>query len=324
MINKKFDYEFSYSMIKPKYWLTWFLIILALLLSKIPAKLRDPILCALAYCGSNLSNKGRRRAEINLKLCMPLLTHTQRVKIINKMYVTGLQSLINLAELAYNQEKFKKRVIWHDKDIITNLRDTQQNILFIIPHGVSIDLPAMLLASEGYKIAIIIKKQKNEVVNYFWNYLRSRFGGRIHVRENGIKPFLNSLRDGYYGYYLPDQDHGEKQSLFVDFFSTYKATVPAIGKIMRICNVRSVPLFPVYDSKNHQLHIFVKPPMDDLLNADELTQARRMNEVVEYFINRHPEQYNWTLKFLKTRKNGEKEPYGYSKIHAHNEKYHDK
>ncbi|WP_445666978.1 LpxL/LpxP family acyltransferase, partial [Klebsiella pneumoniae] len=37
----------------------------------------------------------------------------------------------------------------------------------------------------------------------------------------------------------------------------------------------------------------VRPPMDDLLDADDTTIARRMNEEVEVFVKPHTEQYTW-------------------------------
>ncbi len=145
--------------------------------------------------------------------------------------------------------------------------------------------------------------------DYVWNTVRRRFGGRMHARNDGIKPFIQSVRQGYWGYYLPDQDHGAEHSEFVDFFATYKATLPAIGRLMKVCRARVVPLFPVYDSKTHRLTVLVRPPMDDLLDADDTTIARRMNEEVEVFVKPHTEQYTWILKLLKTRKPGEIEPY---------------
>lgn len=78
---------------------------------------------------------------------------------------------------------------------------------------------------------------------------------------------------------------------------------------MKVCRARVVPLFPSYDSKTHCLDIYLRPPMDDLPDSDDASQARRLNEEVEVFVRPHPEQYTWILKLLKTRKPGEKEPY---------------
>ncbi len=171
-----------------------------------------------------------------------------------------------------------------------------------MPHGWGVDIPAMLMASQGQKMAAMFHNQGNKIYDFVWNTVRRRFGGRLHARNDGIKPFIQSVRQGYWGYYLPDQDHGPEHSEFVDFFATYKATLPAIGRLMKVCRARVIPLFPAYDGKTHRLSIEVRPPMDDLLTADDHTIARRMNEEVEVLVGPHKEQYTWILKLLKTRK----------------------
>ena len=115
---------------------------------------------------------------------------------------------------------------------------------------------------------------------------------------------------GYWGYYLPDQDHGPEYSEFADFFATYKATLPIIGRLMNISQAMIIPLFPVYDEKKHLLTIEIRPPMDACIaSADNKMIARQMNKTVEILVGPHPEQYVWVLKLLKTRKSNEADPY---------------
>lgn len=54
-------------------------------------------------------------------------------------------------------------------------------------------------------MAAMFHNQGNPVFDYVWNTVRRRFGGRLHARNDGIKPFIQSVRQGYWGYYLPDQ-----------------------------------------------------------------------------------------------------------------------
>lgn len=93
---------------------------------------------------------------------------------------------------------------------------------FLVPHGWGVDIPAMLMASQGQKMAAMFHNQGNPVFDYVWNTVRRRFGGRLHARNDGIKPFIQSVRQGYWGYYLPDQDHGPEHSEFVDFLLPIK------------------------------------------------------------------------------------------------------
>ncbi|WP_130835240.1 lauroyl-Kdo(2)-lipid IV(A) myristoyltransferase [[Erwinia] mediterraneensis] len=308
--NSEFIPVFQTSFLRPKYWGNWLALGALAGMACLPASVRDPLLGGLGKMAGKLAKGARRRARINLFYCMPECSEAEREAIIDRMFATAPQAIAMMAELGMRDpQRILQHVDWHGREIIDQMRAEEQNVILLVPHGWGIDIPAMLLAAEGQKMAAMFHHQSDPLMDYVWNRARRRFGGRLHARNDGIKPFISSMRQGYWGYYLPDEDHGAEQSEFVDFFATYKATLPAIGRLMKVCRARVVPLFPVYNSDTHRLEIYIHPPMDDLLEADNNTQARRMNEEVEAFVRPHPEQYTWILKLLKTRKVGDIEPY---------------
>ncbi|HHH3814561.1 TPA: lauroyl-Kdo(2)-lipid IV(A) myristoyltransferase [Escherichia coli] len=309
--KSEFIPEFKENYLSPVYWSTWFLLGMIAGISMFPPSFRDPVLAKIGRWAGRLSKKARRRATINLSLCFPEKSDTEREIIVDKMFVTALQSIVMMAELAIRgPEKFQKRVFWKGLEILEEIRHNNRNVIFLVPHGWSVDIPAMLLAAQGKKMAAMFHQQRNPVIDYVWNSVRRKFGGRLHAREDGIKPFIQSVRQGYWGYYLPDQDHGPEYSEFADFFATYKATLPIIGRLMNISQAMIIPLFPVYDEKKHLLTIEIRPPMDACIaSADNKTIARQMNKTVEILVGPHPEQYVWVLKLLKTRKSNEADPY---------------
>ncbi|EMQ8066256.1 lauroyl-Kdo(2)-lipid IV(A) myristoyltransferase, partial [Shigella boydii] len=309
--KSEFIPEFKKNYLSPVYWSTWFLLGMIAGISMFPPSFRDPVLAKIGRWAGRLSKKARRRATINLSLCFPEKSDTEREIIVDKMFATALQSIVMMAELAIRgPEKFQKRVFWKGLEILEEIRYNNRNVIFLVPHGWSVDIPAMLLAAQGEKMAAMFHQQRNPVIDYVWNSVRRKFGGRLHSREDGIKPFIQSVRQGYWGYYLPDQDHGPEYSEFADFFATYKATLPIIGRLMNISQAMIIPLFPVYDEKKHFLTIEVRPPMDACIaSADNKMIARQMNKTVEILVGSHPEQYIWVLKLLKTRKSNEADPY---------------
>ncbi|ELT9797884.1 lauroyl-Kdo(2)-lipid IV(A) myristoyltransferase [Escherichia coli] len=309
--KSEFIPEFKKNYLSPVYWSTWFLLGMIAGISMFPPLFRDPVLAKIGRWAGRLSKKARRRATINLSLCFPEKSDTEREIIVDKMFATALQSIVLMAELAIRgPEKFQKRVFWKGLGILEEIRHNNRNVIFLVPHGWSVDIPAMLLAAQGKKMAAMFHQQRNPVIDYVWNSVRRKFGGRLHAREDGIKPFIQSVRQGYWGYYLPDQDHGPEYSEFADFFATYKATLPIIGRLMNISQAMIIPLFPVYDEKKHLLTIEIRPPMDACIaSADNKTIARQMNKTVEILVGPHPEQYVWVLKLLKTRKSNEADPY---------------
>ena len=303
--------QFQKAFYHPRYWGVWLGVGAMAAMAYVPAKIRDPILGGIGRLAGKFAKGARRRAQINLLYCLPELSEARREEIIDDMFAAAPQSMVMMAELACrgNPQKLLSRVQWHDRQIIDHLKAQGRNIIFLVPHGWAVDIPAMLLAAEGQPMAAMFHNQKNPLTDYLWNAVRRRFGGRMHARNDGIKPFISSVRQGYWGYYLPDQDHGAEHSEFVDFFATYKATLPAVGRLMKVCRAEIVPLFPSYNGSEHRLDIYVRPPMYDLATADDAAIARRMNEEVEVLVGPNPEQYTWILKLLKTRKPGEKEPY---------------
>lgn len=309
--KSEFIPEFKKNYLSPVYWSTWFLLGMIAGISMFPPSFRDPVLAKIGRWAGRLSKKARRRATINLSLCFPEKSDTEREIIVDKMFATALQSIVMMAELAIRgPEKFQKRVFWKGLEILEEIRHNNRNVIFLVPHGWSVDIPAMLLAAQGKKMAAMFHQQRNPVIDYVWNSVRRKFGGRLHAREDGIKPFIQSVRQGYWGYYLPDQDHGPEYSEFADFFATYKATLPIIRRLMNISQAMIIPLFPVYDEKKHLLTIEIRPPMDACIaSADNKMIARQMNKTVEILVGPHPEQYVWVLKLLKTRKLNEADPY---------------
>lgn len=308
--NSEFIPIFKRSFLKPKHWGTWLAIGACAAMALIPAKLRDPLLGTLGRKVGKLAKSARRRAQINLLYCFPELSEAQREAIVDRMFATAPQTIVFMAELALrNPAKMGQRIQWQGREVFDRLRAEKENVILLVPHGWGVDIPAMLLAHEGEKVAAMFNHQSDPVIDYVWNSVRLRYNGRLHARDNGIKPFISSIRKGFCGYYLPDQDHGPEHSEFVDFFATYKATLPALGRLMKVSRARVIPLFPVYNSETHGVTMIFGQPMDDLVEADDITLARRMNEEVEKFVAPHPEQYAWILKLLKTRKDGDIEPY---------------
>lgn len=308
--NIEFIPKFERSFLYPKHWGTWLGIGAMIAMAYLPLRCRDRLLGGMGYVSGKLAFTARRRARINLWMCFPDMEEARREAIIDAMFACAGQSMVLMTELAVRGPKrIEKQTRWHGQEIIQAAQQQGKNIIFLVPHGWAVDIPAMLMAATGQPMAAMFHNQHNKLVDYIWNVARRRFGGRMHARNDGIKPFISSVRQGYWGYYLPDQDHGRKFSEFVDFFATYKATLPAIGRLMKVCRAQIIPLFPVYNGKTSQLDIYIRPPMDDIADQSDSYIARRMNEEVEQLMGPYPEQYTWILKLLKTRKRGDIRPY---------------
>ena len=68
-------------------------------------------------------------------------------------------------------------------EIIDEMRRNDEKVIFLVPHGWGVDIPAMLMASQGQKMAAMFHNQGNKIYDFVWNTVRRRFGGRLHARN---------------------------------------------------------------------------------------------------------------------------------------------
>lgn len=248
--------------------------------------------------------KQYHRAKVNLDYCFPGWSEEQKTTVIKQMFITVSQVMLGIGEIALCSRKhLRARSRIEGFEYIKAAREAGQNIILLVPHTWAIDASGIILHTQGIPMTAMYNPHRNPLVDYLWNNARARFGGKMQARQNGIKPFLNRVRAGEMGYYLPDEDYGEKFSVYADFFATYKATLPGLNKMAKIAQAVVIPMFACYSAQEGKYILKIKPPMP--LSNDDVQMARNMNTVIEEYVREAPEQYVWILRLLKTRKDGE-------------------
>ncbi|MFA0415187.1 lauroyl-Kdo(2)-lipid IV(A) myristoyltransferase [Vibrio renipiscarius] len=303
--EKAYNPTFEWHFLAPKYWPTWLLVLLSIPIALLPLKIRHSASCVLAKYLTK-SRKGTiLNAWVNLKLCFPNKTDQEREAILYHTLVTagvfmsgfGLLTLRGKAWLHGN-------CTINGLEHISNTQAENQQAILLVPHTWAIDIPAILLASMEMPVSAMAKKQKNEVLDWLMHRQRVQYGGRVYERSGGVKPFIKSVRDGYLGYYLPDQDHGPEHSIFVDFFATTKATLPGLGKLSKVCRAKIIPVYAMIDANTGHYIVNIEPPFDNFPTESEELDARAMNGFIEKSAGKNPEQYMWILRLLKTQPDG--------------------
>ena len=299
-----YEAHFSWSYLKPQYWGIWFGIFFLLLLAFVPFRLRDKLAGKLGVWIGHKAKKQRTRAQTNLQYCFPHWTEQQREQVIDKMFAVVAQVMFGIGEIAIRSKKhLQKRSEFIGLEHIEQAKAEGNNIILMVPHGWAIDASGIILHTQGMPMTSMYNPHRNPLVDWLWTITRQRFGGKMHARQNGIKPFLNHVRKGEMGYYLPDEDFGAEQSVFVDFFGTYKATLPGLNKMAKLSKAVVIPMFPRYNAEAGKYEMEIHPAMN--LSDDPEQSARAMNEEIESFVTPAPEQYVWILQLLRTRKDGE-------------------
>ena len=303
-----YEHQFLKSFLLPKYWGVWLGVLFLVLFAYVPFRVRDKL---AAWLGKRVyhylkkrNKKQYHRALVNLRYCFPNWSEAKREETIEAMFVTVAQTMLGIGEIALRSVKhLQQRSEFSGLAHLTQAKAEGKNIILLVPHTWSIDASGIVLHTYGMPMVSMYNPHRNALVDWLWNTTRERFGGKMHTRQNGIKPFLNDVRQGNMGYFLPDEDFGEALSVYADFFATEKATLPGLNKMAKVAKAEVIPMFATYDAEKGKYVMEILPPIH--FDGTEQQSARAMNEVVEYFVEKDPKQYVWILRLLKTRRDGE-------------------
>jgi KDO2-lipid IV(A) lauroyltransferase len=292
----------------PRYWPSWVWLFLWRLMALLPLALSRAVGAALGLLMMATNEKRRKIARINLEMCFPKLSLRERERLLRRHFIVSGQSYFDLAYLAWASERRILR-----KTHIRGLEQYQdlrgRNIILLAPHCVGMNFGGAVIARERAQFSMV-KLQRNPVVNALLNRGRMRFGCFLLSRQQGLRPVIRGLKQGLAFYYLPDEDFGQRQSVFVPFFGVPTATLTTLGRLARLTNALVVPCFTRLLPGGRGYEVILKPPLEDFPNGDRMHDAARMNAVIEEGLRHMPEQYLWTFKLFKTRPGHAPSPYG--------------
>ena len=189
------------------------------------------------------------------------------------------------------------------------LRDGKSTILFA-PHFVGLDAGGMALSGQLLEriFISIYTPQSNKTVDAWVRRGRTRFpNAQVVWRRDGVKPIIAKLRKQGLLYLLPDMNFGPQESIFVTFFGVPAATVPSLSRFARLGRAQVVSTITYLEPHGYTMH--VEGPWQDFPTDDVVADTQRMNDHLEAWVARRPEEYYWVHKRFKTRPEGLPEVY---------------
>ncbi|MEO1864452.1 MAG: lipid A biosynthesis acyltransferase [Pseudomonadota bacterium] len=307
-IKRPFPSLFSPNLLLPRYWGNWALIGLVGCCVFLP---RSWVLILGRGVGRlffRVNKKRVRIARINLRWCFPHLDHQARERILKTHLTRYGQAIIDLGLIRWGSRKTIDRLC--TIEVEAELKDRVQageKILLIIPHVVGIDMAGAALARVA-RGASMMKEPSNPLLHWWLLRGRTRFGARIFMRSQGVRPLVKSIRSGYVGYLMPDEDLGGEYSVFAPFFGIETATLPVVGRLARMTDATVIPMFCIL-SEEGRYKVVLGDPIEDFPTQNPELDAAKVNLAFQAYIQDAPEQYLWTLKWFRTRPNGESSPY---------------
>ncbi len=250
----------------------------------------------------------RRVTRVNLEKCFPAMSAEEREQLARRHFRAFCRSFVDRSLLWWAPRARIERLVR-----IEGLEHLQAEmgkpggarVILFVPHFVGMDAGGTRISCE-LDVVSMYAKQKDEKFNELLLRGRNRFGDqRLVSRQEGIRATITAMRAGRPFYYLPDQDYGPSDAIFVPFFGVPAATVPGLSRIARLAGAKVLPCVTQMLPGGAGYLLRIEPPWDNFPTQDIEADTRRMNEYIERRVLEMPEQYLWMHKRFKTRPEGE-------------------
>ncbi len=294
----------------PRNWYALLILACVIIISWLPQPVLWVLGNALGWSFSLFNSPARRVASRNIELCFPELGPHERRLLLGRHFRSAGVAVLNLGVAWFSPVwRIRRVVTLRDERNLTAVLENGKNAILLAPHFIGLDIGGIRLTLDR-KMVSMYRKSRSPILEYLFRR-RGRFGGIMVMHLAGLRPILRNMRDGLPFYYLPDQDIGERSSVFAPFFGIPAATVTALSRIAESTNAVVIPCTTRILPYGRGCEVRFYPALDDFPGADPVEDARRMNREVEQLVREMPEQYMWSYRRFKTRPDNE--PSLYSK-----------
>ncbi|MFC3530755.1 lipid A biosynthesis lauroyl acyltransferase [Vogesella facilis] len=264
------------------------------------------LLGQIVYC---LARERRRVGLINLRLCFPDMSPQARRRLIRRHCVEMMKLLLEYGVVWWSSpERLRRLVEIRGLEHISRLREAGEDVILFYPHFVAFEICALRLNLE-LPLVSVYSHQKNKTLDAQFYQGRNRFDNAFIVsRQESLRSIIKAMRKNHTPFlYLPDQDFGARDSVFVKFFATDAATITGLSRIASLAKAKVVPAIARREGGRFVLDIH--PPLQNFPSDDLTADTRAMNAFLEQRILEAPEQYFWLHKRFKTRPAGQPKLY---------------
>ncbi len=254
--------------------------------------------------------KRRHVTLTNLRLCFPQKTEAERRRIARSFYRKLMRAALDHGVLwSGTRDEVARLVRFENIETITDTVAAGEHLIVIAPHFVGLDA-----AGIGLNLHVRGCSLYQQQANPAWDEAalegRMRFSNPELIAKHGrgdLKDVIRAMRKGLPFYYLPDLDHGRRNSIFVPFFGVPAATIPMACRLARITKARVCMCIAEMTPEGYTVHI--SHLWENYPTGDVQADTRRITAELEKWILKFPDQYLWSHRRFKTRPEGEPSVY---------------
>ncbi len=301
--------DFSTALLHPRLWASWLVLPLLFILAWTPQRFKHGLGRSLGRIIGQRNNKRSNIVLTNLRLCFPELDEAEYKQLAQQTFENYACALLDYSILFFRSRRWlHQQTAINGREHIDTTLSNNKNVILLLGHSVWLEF-APLSIGQHYTTYGSYKPFDNPVFN--WMIARSRLKdvSEVIAREEGMIKLVRSLKPGRLLFFLPDEDHGSKNSVFAPFFSIPKATLTTPARIAKMSKAQCLPVMAFFNRQSGQYQIEIGAALPEFGQKSSEDAAAAMNKGFEQLISKHKDQYMWQLKLFRTTQPGDTSKY---------------
>lgn len=283
-----------------------FAFLILYLIQLLPFKRIHQIADAVGWLAYYAVKPRRRVGLINLEKCFPEWHDDQRKAVLKRHFQHMAKLMLEYGLYWYSSaERLRSLVRYENKHYLDEALAAGEKVILLYPHFTAFEM-AVYTLNQDVALTSMYSHQKNHILDEQILKGRHRYHNVFLMgRNEGLRSIIKHLRQNDAPFlYLPDQDFGRNDSIFVNFFGIPTATISGLSRIAAMTRAKVIPAIPFRETDNTVTLRFYEP-WEHFPSDDVAADTQRMNDFIEARAREIPEQYFWLHKRFKTRPEGE-------------------
>ena len=291
--------KFSLAFLGPRYWLVWLGVILLYIVTWLPFPVIRGLGRGTGWLLGKLAKSRVKVARRNIRLCYPQMSAEAQEELVkHNLRRAGMAVYETAMGWWWPDWRVRKHGVVEGFEHVEAILAANKGVFGMALHNMNLEFACRILGLKYPSIAFY-RKHNNPLMDYLQYHGRAR-SNKYMIHKRHARALIAALDQGELCLYLPDQDYGRNQSIFVPFAGV-KETATTTATMMFIRRTNSEPLIVTsqYTDKGYKVKFY--PPMPQLKELEDVPALTLLNQNIADIINEQPESYLWMHKRFKTR-----------------------
>ena len=238
--------------------------------------------------------RSKKKILSNISKALPEIEEKNTELIVKKMWENYGRILSEYMFIKnFRNSKYKKFLTIEGQEILNELKDSKEPVVFISGHFNNFELMAMQIEKSGINLAAIYRPLNNIFLNKIMEKIRTKYICRKQIKKggSGTRELLESFKNNYSIAIMIDQRVSE--SIKVDFFNQKASTTIIPAQLFKKFGSKIVPIY-IERINGVYFKMTVSRPM--ILKKESTIEeiTLKLNKWLEKMILINPDQWIWS------------------------------